>query len=105
MVVFRAPRGGPPFEPEQTRFMTGNGYLLPVQKRSGDDFDPVRERLRKGRRQICFLAAPHLADALFDAQIGGKFPILEDYGDSAGSYESPSRLEKIYVDTAFIQIG
>jgi magnesium transporter len=47
----------------------------------GDSFDPVRERLRKGKGRARAAGPDHLAYALIDAAIDAYFPTIEAYGE------------------------
>ena len=53
-----------------------------VAVRLGDVFDPVRERLRKGKARIRRMGADYLAYALLDAVVDGYFVVLEKVGES-----------------------
>ncbi|TNF33403.1 MAG: magnesium/cobalt transporter CorA [Deltaproteobacteria bacterium] len=66
---------------EQVSLFVGPGFVITVQERPGDPFEPVRERLRQGRGRIRGAAADYLAYALLDAIVDHYFPILEDLGD------------------------
>jgi magnesium transporter len=72
---------------EQFTMFLGEGYLLTFQERSGDCFDPVRDRIRRHRGQIREAGADYLAYALLDAVIDGYFPVLEDYGEELEALE------------------
>jgi len=68
-------------EPEQVSIFVGPNYVLTVQERYGDVFDPVRERLRRGGGPIRKLGPDYLAYALLDTVIDAYYPILEKMGD------------------------
>lgn len=65
---------------EQVSIVIGEGWLLTFQETIGDVFDPVRDRLRKGKPRIRSGGSDYLAYALLDAVIDGFFPVLEHYG-------------------------
>lgn len=75
-------------ETEQTAFFVGPDFLITFQERPGDCFDPVRERLRRGRGRIRELGADYLAYALIDALIDGYYPVLERYGEEIEELEN-----------------
>ena len=68
-------------ETEQVSMFVGENYVLTIQERPGDCFDPVRERLRQSRGRIRGAAADYLAYALIDAVIDGYFPVVDSYGE------------------------
>ncbi len=68
-------------ETEQVSMFVGENYVLTIQERPGDCFEPVRERLRQSRGRIRTAAADYLAYALIDAVIDGYFPVVDSYGE------------------------
>ncbi len=74
-------------EHEQVSLFLGRNFVLTFQERSGDCFDPVRERIRNSRGMIRQAQADHLAYALVDATIDTYFPILEHFGEVSESLE------------------
>jgi magnesium transporter len=68
-------------EVEQISLFVGNHYVLTFQEIPGDSFEPVRERIRRGRGQIRNVGCDYLAYALIDALIDEFFPVLERYGE------------------------
>jgi magnesium transporter len=66
---------------EQISMFIGPRFVLTFQERSGDCFDPVRERLRSDRPRIRGSGPDYLAYALLDAIIDSYFPILESFGE------------------------
>ena len=65
---------------EQISLVLGPHWLLSFQEASGDIFDPVRERIRKGRGRIRKGGCDYLAYALMDAVVDHYFHILEKIG-------------------------
>ncbi|MBT8486940.1 MAG: magnesium/cobalt transporter CorA [Phycisphaerales bacterium] len=63
---------------EQVSFFLGDGCLLSIQERRGDCFEPVRDRLRAGRRTIRGSGPDYLLYALLDAIVDGYYPVLEE---------------------------
>jgi magnesium transporter len=72
---------------EQVTLFVGHGYLVTFQETHGDCLEPLRERLRRGRKTIRGSGAHHLAVSVVDAIVDGYFPVLEHYGDKLESFE------------------
>jgi magnesium transporter len=72
---------------EQVSLILGPSYVLTFQERVGDDFDPVRERIRKPGARIRERGADYLAYALVDAVVDHYFAVLEAIGDAAETLE------------------
>jgi magnesium transporter len=66
---------------DQLSLFFGPGWVVTFQERAGDDFDPLRERLRAHEPELCGRGADYLAYALLDAVIDGYFPALEQLGE------------------------
>ncbi len=66
---------------EQISLVVGERFLLSFQERPGDAFDPVRERIRRGRGRIRSFGCGYLAYALIDAVVDRYFAVLEQVGD------------------------
>jgi magnesium transporter len=80
-IVMKDVRTGAGQQPEQISFFLGRGWVLTFQETTGDPFDPVRERIRKGRGRLRSMGADYLAYALMDALVDGAFPRLEKLGE------------------------
>jgi len=65
---------------EHVSFVLGDGYLISFQENQRDDFDPVRDRLRKGRGRIRARGTDYLTYALLDVIVDHYFVILEKLG-------------------------
>ena len=72
---------------EQVSFVLGGNYLLSFQEDAGDVFDPVRERLRKGRGRIRGAGTDYLTYALLDVIVDHYFVILEELGSRTEEIE------------------
>jgi len=73
---------------EQVAIVFGKGFVLTVQEEpSADVFEPVRERIRKGRAVMLQGGSDYLAYALLDAIIDGFYPVLEKIGDRLDEIE------------------
>ncbi len=81
---------------EQVSLFVGEGLVLTFQERSGDCFDPVRERLRVGKGRIRHRGPDYLAYALIDSIVDIYFPMLDRVGERLEALEehilaSPTR--------------
>jgi magnesium transporter len=65
---------------EQVALFLGPGWLVTFQERSGDCWDPVRERIRSGRGRTRTQGADYLLYTLLDAVVDEFYPILEEFG-------------------------
>jgi magnesium transporter len=72
---------------EQVSLFIGAHYLLTIQERQGDVFDPVRVRIRAGKGLIRRSGPDYLAYALIDAVLDGYYPVLEALGDRLQAIE------------------
>lgn len=68
------------FLSEQIGLVIGDNYLITFQEFPGDVFDPVRQRIREGRKRIRSGGADYLSYSLLDTVIDSYFPILEELG-------------------------
>jgi len=68
-------------EDEQISVILGAGWVLSLQERPGDVFEPLRERLRTGRGRVRSSGAGYLAYALIDSIVDQYFAVLERLGD------------------------
>jgi magnesium transporter len=66
---------------EQISFILGDRYLVTLQERVGDYFEPVRDRLRKSRGKIRELEPDYLCYALFDTLVDSYIMNIEALGD------------------------
>lgn len=65
---------------EQISMFAGKKFVLTFQEKTGDCLNPVRHRIRTGKR-IRVLHSDYLAYAIIDAVIDGYFPVLETFGE------------------------
>ena len=72
---------------EQISIFLGEDFVLSIQEKSGDCFNPVRSRLRSGTSRLRSRGADYLAYALVDAVIDGYFPVLESLGEKLEELE------------------
>jgi magnesium transporter len=66
---------------EQVSLVLGPDFVISFQETEGDVFDPIRERLRKGKGRIRKMGSAYLAYALMDAIVDNYFIILEETGE------------------------
>jgi len=84
--VVRMLHDGKRLNSEQVSLFLGPNFVISVQEREGDCFEPVRERIRQKAR-IRSQRADYLFYALIDAIIDGYFPQLEEYGSRLEALE------------------
>lgn len=70
---------------EQVSLIVGPNFVISFQEREGDAFDPVRERIRKGKGRLRKKGTGYLAYALIDAVVDHYFAILEELGEDIES--------------------
>jgi magnesium transporter len=80
-VVLRMATLGEAVETEQFSLFLGRNFVLTFQERPGDCLDPVRVRIREGRKRLRGSGPDYLAYALIDAVVDSYFPLLESYGE------------------------
>ena len=66
---------------EQISFILGDGYLITLQERVGDYFEPVRQRLRNSLGKIRTQGPDFLCYALFDTLVDSYIMNIEALGD------------------------
>ncbi len=88
---------------EQVSLVLGANVVISFQERPGDVFEPVRDRIRKGKGRIRGMGADYLAYCLLDAIVDGYFAVLEKRGEQIESIEDalisrpgPETLRAIY---------
>jgi magnesium transporter len=72
---------------EQVSLVLQQALLVTLQQRSGDCFEPVRDRIRHSKGKIRLRGADYLAYALIDAVVDRYFPVLEEAGDTLDALE------------------
>ncbi len=66
---------------EQVSLLLGKNFVVTFQERPGDIFDPVRNRIEKGKGKTRKSGPDYLAYALMDAIVDGYFSVLESFGE------------------------
>ena len=64
-----------------------DNMLITFQERSGDVFDPIRERIRKGKSRIRVRGADYLLAAIIDVIIDNYLFVIGDLGDKIEALE------------------
>ncbi|MCE9553171.1 MAG: magnesium/cobalt transporter CorA [Planctomycetes bacterium] len=80
-IVVRTIENQSPICTEQIGMFLGRKFVITFQERPGDDWNPVRERLRQKRGRIRNAGPDYLAYALIDAVIDSYFPVLDILGE------------------------
>ncbi|WP_319521944.1 magnesium/cobalt transporter CorA [uncultured Desulfosarcina sp.] len=88
---------------EQISLILGENILISFQEAPGDVFDPVRDRIRKGKGRIRGYGCDYLAYALIDAIVDHYFVILDHVGrrleqmeESIDDHPDASLLDEIH---------
>jgi len=68
-------------EAEQVSIIFGSNFVISFQERLGKIFEPLRERIRKGKGRVRKAGADYLAYALVDSIVDNYFVILEQFGE------------------------
>jgi len=68
-------------EAEQVSLIFGSNFVISFQERVGHIFEPLRERIRKGKGRVRKSGADYLAYALIDSIVDNYFVILEQLGE------------------------
>lgn len=87
IVVREAELSGSRIVSDQVSLFLGPKWVVTFQERSGDSFDPVRERIRHNRGRIRSAGADYLTYSLIDAVVDSYFPALEHYGEQLDALE------------------
>ncbi len=66
---------------EQVSVFARMGVILTAQERAGDCLEPLRDRLRKGRKMLRGSGADYLMAMVIDAIVDGYFPVVDHYGE------------------------
>ncbi len=87
VVTMMTHREGEGLEREQLGLFVGTDFVVTFQERSGDCFEPVRDRLRAGRARVRTAGADYLAYALLDAVVDNYYPLFENVGTQIDQLE------------------
>ena len=72
---------------EQVSLFAGPHTIITFQQRSGDVWEPVRERIAKPNSRFHERGPGHLLYALLDAMIDALFPLLDGYAEKINEIE------------------
>lgn len=78
---------------DQLSLVVGKNFVLSFQEITGDMFDTVRERIRKGKGRIRKMGPDYLAYALLDAVVDHYFVVLEKLGERIETLEEDLLLD------------
>lgn len=73
--------GNPSVKHEQVSLIVGKGYVISLQEVGLDIFDPLRERIERGRGRIRTQGSGYLTYALLDTVVDHYFKVLEELGE------------------------
>jgi len=73
---------------EQLSLVLGANYLISFQERPGDEFDSLRERIRKSVGRIRKFGTDYTAYALMDSVVDHYFDVLEKIGEKIETVEA-----------------
>ncbi|MHC4572726.1 MAG: magnesium/cobalt transporter CorA [Planctomycetota bacterium] len=85
MLSYNGPTGA--VQSEQVSLVIGQNFVISLQERAGDVFEPIRDRIRNSKGRIRRMGADYLAYALMDAVVDNYFVILEKLGERVESLE------------------
>jgi magnesium transporter len=72
---------------EQLSLIVGSNFVISFQEQEGDVFNPVRERIRRGKGRIRKMGPDYLAYSLIDGVVDHYFTILEKLGEDIESLQ------------------
>ncbi len=72
---------------EQISIILGRNYLLSFQEQPGDVFDPIRKRIKSGRKRINQGHTDYLLYTLIDAVVDNYFLVMEQIADEIEQME------------------
>ena len=72
---------------EQVSLVLGSNFVISLQEREGDVFNPVRERIRNNKSRIRKMGADYLAYSLIDSIVDNYFVVLEKLGEGIENAE------------------
>ncbi|MDD4150736.1 MAG: magnesium/cobalt transporter CorA [Bacteroidales bacterium] len=73
---------------EQVSIVMGQNYLISFQEKSGDVFEPIRNRIRNSAGKIRTLGTDYLLYAILDIIVDNYFLLLENLGEEVEKYEA-----------------
>lgn len=73
---------------EQVSIVIGPRFVLSFQETYGDCLNPVRDRIRAGKKPVRVSGSDYLGCIVIDGIVDGYFPILERLGDRLEEIES-----------------
>ncbi|MBS3741214.1 MAG: magnesium/cobalt transporter CorA [Candidatus Cloacimonetes bacterium] len=74
-------------ETEQVSLIVGSDFVISLQEKKGDVFNPLRERIRNGKGSIRKMGSDYLTYTLIDTIIDNYFIVLEKVGEKLEDME------------------
>ncbi|MDP8267016.1 MAG: magnesium/cobalt transporter CorA [Candidatus Aceula meridiana] len=72
---------------EQISLVLGSNFVISIQEKEGDVFDPIRQRIRESKGRVRMAGADYLAYTLLDSVIDNYYIILEKRGEELEDLE------------------
>lgn len=72
---------------DQLSLFLGKNYVITIQEKMNDQFEIIRDRIRKGKGYLRLQGADYLSYAIMDSTIDLFFPLLEKIGDRLDELE------------------
>ena len=72
---------------EQISLIVGSNFVISLQEKEGDVFNPIRDKIRNAKGRVRKMGADYLAYALIDAIVDNYFAILENFGEKIENIE------------------
>ncbi len=73
---------------EQVSIIVGKNYLISLQEKDGDVFEPLRKRIKTSSGKIRTLGTDYLLFAIMDIIVDNYFILLENLGEEVEKYET-----------------
>ena len=87
-VVLRMPSLTPELDLEQVSMFVAERFLITIQEKPGDCFNPLRNRIRNNRSRVRRRDGAYLAYSVLDAVVETFYPVVEHYTDHLEELES-----------------
>ncbi|MFH1798475.1 MAG: magnesium/cobalt transporter CorA [Candidatus Omnitrophota bacterium] len=81
---------------EQVSLIFGSNFVISIQEKEGDVFNPIRERIRNAKGRIRKMGPDYLAYSLIDAIVDNYFSILEKIGEKIEDAEEELLINPTY---------
>ncbi|MCA9400268.1 MAG: magnesium/cobalt transporter CorA [Candidatus Omnitrophica bacterium] len=98
---------------EQVGLILGERFVISMQEKQGDVFEPIRNRIREGKGRVRQSGSDYLIYALVDAIVDHYFVVLEKIGEKIDAMENellddvrddiPMRIHKLKTQIIFLR--